>query len=115
MKKSILVALLLLAALATSCTGRYTNMTTNRDNLLKLKAGMSITEVEEIMGQADFKDVLFRGSVDSTTLWYFTNELGTRGFPAAVSRAGVTREDCTPLVFKDSKLMMSGSYVKTYY
>ena len=115
MKKCILVALLLMAALATACTGRYTSTTTNRDNLIKLKAGMSITEVEDVMGQPDFKDVLFRGNVDTTTLWYFTNEMGNQGIGAVMSRHGVTREDCTPLVFKDQKLVMSGSYAKTYY
>lgn len=115
MKKCILVALLLVMALATACGGRYTSTTTNRDNLIKLKAGMSIAEVQDVMGQPDFKDILAQGNVDKTTLWYYTNEMGNTGTGAIMSRHGVTREDCTPLVFKDQKLVMSGSFAKTYY
>ena len=115
MKKFVLVALLLLAALATACSGPYTNMKTNRENMVRLKPGMTMAEVEEVMGKPDFKDVLTVENTDRTTLWYFTNEMGTKGFTAAMTRATVTREDCTPLVFKDQKLFMSGNYVKKYY
>jgi len=115
MKKLTLVALLLLAALAAACSGPYSNMKTNRENLIKLKPGMPLAQVEEVMGAPDFKDVLAADGADRTTLWYFTNEMGNQGFTAAVSRATVTREDCTPLVFKNGKLFMSGNYVKKYY
>ena len=115
MKKRILVALLFVMALAAACSGPYTNMKTNRENLIKLKPGMTLAEVQEVMGAPDFKDVLTVDGTDRTTLWYFTNEMGNKGFTAAVSHATVTREDCTPLVFKNSKLFMSGSYVKKYY
>lgn len=115
MKKFLLPALLLVAAMAAACSGPITNMKTNRENLVLLKPGMTMAEVETVMGKPDFKDVLAVDNAERTTLWYFTNELGAKGFTAAVSRATVTREDCTPLVFKDSKLFMSGNYVKKYY
>lgn len=115
MKKLTLVALLLLAVLAAACSGPYSNMKTNRENLIRLKPGMTLAEVEEVMGKPDFKDVLDLQSTERTTLWYFTNELGNRGFTASVSRATVTRDDCTPLVFQGGKLAMSGNYVKKYY
>jgi hypothetical protein len=115
MKKLTLVALLLFATLAAACSGPYANMKTNRENMVRLKPGMPMTEVEEVMGKPDFKDVLTLEDTDRTTLWYFTNELGSKGFTAAVTRATVTRDDCTPLVFKEGKLYMSGNYVKKYY
>lgn len=115
MKKLTLAALLLIAALVAACSGPYTNMKTNRDNLIKLKAGMTMAEVEEVAGKPDFKDLLMVQGYERTTLWYFTNEMGNKGFTAAVTRATVTREDCTPLVFKDGKLFMSGSYQKKLY
>ncbi|MEW5772585.1 MAG: DUF3192 domain-containing protein [Thermodesulfobacteriota bacterium] len=114
MKKLTLVALLLFATLAAACSGPYSNMKTNRENLVRLKAGMTMAEVEEVMGKPDFKDVLSLEGAERTTLWYFTNELGSKGFTAAVSRATVTREDCTPLVFKGGKLFMSGDFAKKY-
>jgi len=115
MKKRILVALLFVMALAAACSGPYTNMKTNRENLIKLKPGMTLAEVQEVMGAPDFKDVLAAEDANRTTLWYFSNEMGNKGFTAAVTRATVTREDCTPLVFKDGRLFMSGNYVKKYY
>ena len=115
MRTFSLVALLLTAALLAACSGPYTSMKTNRENLVRLTPGMTMAEVQEVMGAPDFKDVLTLEGTDRTTLWYFTNELGNKGFTASVARATVTREDCTPLVFKDSKLYMSGSYVKKYY
>lgn len=115
MKKLTLAALLLIAALVAACSGPYTNMKTNRESLIKLKAGMTMAEVEEVAGKPDFKDLLMVQGYERTTLWYFTNEMGNKGFTAAVTRATVTREDCTPLVFKDGKLFMSGSYQKKLY
>lgn len=114
MRKLTLVALLLLATLATACTALYPSMKTNRENMVRLKAGMPMTEVEEIMGKPDFKDLLALDGLNRTTLWYFTNETGSQGLGGAMTRATLTREDCTPLVFRDDKLFMTGNYVKKF-
>jgi outer membrane protein assembly factor BamE (lipoprotein component of BamABCDE complex) len=109
------VMVLALSALLFACAGPVTSMLTNRENLIKLKPGMAQSEVEEIMGKPDFKDMMTTPNFERTTLWYFSNEMGNRGFSGAIARATVTRDDCTPLMFKDGKLYMSGDFARKMY
>jgi len=113
-KVSFIFAILLFSAFVCACSGPYTSMKTNRENIVTLKPGMTVEQVTEIMGRPDFKDMYTVAGMERTTLYYFTNEMGNKGFTASVTRATVTREDCTKLIFKDNKLFVSGDYAKTY-
>jgi len=114
-KVSFVLVILFLTAFVSACSGPYTSMKTNRENIVTLKPGMTVDQVVEIMGPPDFKDIFTVAGMERTVLYYFTNEQGNKGFTASVTRATVTREDCTPLIFKNNKLFVSGDYAKTYY
>ncbi|MDY7001262.1 MAG: DUF3192 domain-containing protein [Thermodesulfobacteriota bacterium] len=113
-KVSLAMTVLLFTAFVCACSGPYTSMKTNRENIVTLKPGMSMEQVVEIMGCPDFKDMYTVAGMERTALYYFTNEMGNKGFTASVTRATVTREDCTKLIFKNNKLFISGEYAKTY-
>lgn len=116
MKKliSIVLALTFAASLA-ACAGPYPNLKSNRANLVSISSGMTEAQVVEIMGQPSFKDVMEANGMLRTTYYYFTNELGTRAFSSSIGHLSLTRDDCTPLVFKDGVLVASGRYEKLYY
>lgn len=116
MKKlvTIIATLAFVAGLA-ACSGPYTSFKTNRMNLPQVSVGMTEAQVVEIMGAPTYKDQVMFSGFQRTTYYYFTNELGNKGFTSSVSHWNVTREDCMPLVFKDGVLVASGRYEKLYY
>lgn len=89
----------------------------NRQKIAGLETGMSEAEVTEVLGQPQFRDVFEVAGQERTTLYYYTNELGSgiEGFIKAFSSATVTRVDCTPLMFNDDRLYLSGAFKEIYY
>lgn len=116
MKKiaTALLCLVLAAGLA-ACAGPVFSAKTNRNNMLQVSPGMTEAQVVEIMGQPTFKDLYQNGDLTRVTYYYFTNEMGNKAFTASVSTTTLTRDDCTPVVFKNGVLVATGRYEKVFY
>ena len=116
MKKHVPVILaLVLAAMLASCAHIQGGPLTTRQQLVTLSAGMSVADVEGLLGAPAFKDIYVKGKVNRTTLYYYTNENGDTGLFGAAPQINITRNDCTPVVFQDDKLFMTGRYNRLYY
>src|SRR5690606_30297379 len=72
----------------------------NRAAIANLQAGVSIAEVRNRMGTPDFTDTLTRDEHYYQVLYYRTHRQHGDGV--------TTRDECTPLVFRDDKLVGSG-------
>ncbi len=116
MKKTATAALALLLILGlAACAGPMFSAKTNRANMQQVSVGMTEAQVVEIMGQPSFKDLYQNGGLTRVTYYYFTNEMGSKAFTASVSTTTLTREDCTPVVFKNGALVATGRYSKVFY
>jgi len=116
MKKFVPVVLALaLAAMLAACAHTQNSPLTTRQNLVTLTPGMTMAEVEGVLGAPIFKDIYVKGKVNRTTLYYYTNENGDTGLFGATPQINISRLDCTPVVFKDDKLFMTGRYNRLYY
>lgn len=70
--------------------------TENRRHIDKLNPGMNYAEVRSNMGRPDFKEMFESNGAKVVVLFYRTD---------AVKRDGITSKDeCTPLVFKNDRL-----------
>jgi len=116
MKKlaSIVLALVLAVSLA-ACAGPMFSSKTNRTNMQQVSLGMTEAQVIEIMGQPAFKDMFQHGDLTRATYYYFTNEMGNKGFTGSMSTYTLVRQDCAPLVFKNGALIATGRYNKVLY
>lgn len=115
MKKHLLVAVAVILAFGlAACTGPLSSKT-NRLHMQQISLGMTEAQVVEVMGEPAFKDLFQAGDLNRQTWWYFTNEMGGKAFAGSVSYYTVTRQDCTPLVFRDGVLVASGRYEKLVY
>jgi len=82
--------LVLYIALLTSCG--WSEMACNKQNLLKLNTGISKAQVLAIMGEP-LKNQVY----NTDNVWYYYTE-------TKWSDGMITRDECTPIFFKDEKL-----------
>ncbi|KGJ90548.1 DUF3192 domain-containing protein [Thalassotalea sp. ND16A] len=116
MKKS-LAALMLIAPLTLGLTGcivvadgdgdfdRYVSdhedrEYENRKKMARLVTGMSFNDAQDHFGVPDFNESYEKGGETIQVLYYRTNRKHGDGM--------TTKDECTPLVFKDSKLVSWG-------
>lgn len=79
----------------------------NRRHISKLDTDMALEAISNRMGLADFDESYQRGSDDYRVLYYRTQRLADDGV--------TTKDECTPLVFKNSRLIGWGdSALKEY-
>lgn len=89
-KQFIFILAMLMLFLASSCG--IAIRARNNENLAKLKIGMTKQEVLSIMGEP-LKDEVYN---TENTWYYFTQVKWSDGM--------ITRDECTPVFFKDDKL-----------
>lgn len=78
--------------------------TYNNEQLADLAIGQTITQIKLLMGKADFSEGKITGDDALQVLFYRTHH--------AESDGETTRDECTPLLFKNQKLIAWG--VDTY-
>ena len=89
-------ALVLVIITLTSCT--FIERSNNRKNLMKLDLGMTKYQVIELMGTPQFSEMYqTEDDVSMIVLYYYTS--------GKWLTSGVTRQQCTPLVFENKKLV----------
>lgn len=73
----------------------------NRANLTKLSIGMTLDQVQTVMGVADFTEAHAEGEDESakvTQVLFYRTQWGK-------SDGKTTKDECTPVVFKNAKLV----------
>ena len=71
--------------------------TNNRRHIAKLDTDMTLESISNRMGLADFDESYQQGSDDYRVLYYRTQRLADDGV--------TTKDECTPLVFKNARLI----------
>ena len=104
MKKTLLTALMMLAVLGFSgCQFPLQTAKMNVQNMKQIRIGMTKLQVQEIMGEPVSGETYCQPDV-----WFYYTEV--------VWADGLTTQDeCTPLVFKDGKLIGIGRIFYTEY
>lgn len=69
----------------------------NQSKLAELKLGLSSEHIHQLMGSADFSEAKFSQGKALTILFYRTHQTKSDGI--------TTRDECTPLLFSDDKLI----------
>lgn len=69
----------------------------NRKAIQVLQLGTSITQIADSMGTADFNEIVISGDDTYQVLFYRTQRTIEDGM--------TTKDECTPLVFKDQNLV----------
>jgi outer membrane protein assembly factor BamE (lipoprotein component of BamABCDE complex) len=101
-KYTLLILVLGISCLISSCG--YFSSSENRDNLKHLKVGMTKQEVLKVMGEPLTKEIY-----NKPNLWFYYTQ--PRWHDSVM-----TRDECTPLVFKNDKLAGWGEeYYKVNY
>ena len=96
------ILLIVLSFFLTSCAA-YFESHKNKENVGKLKKGMSKAEVIAVMGEPVVGEVYCKPNV----LFYYTDTKWSDG--------NITRDECTPLVFEKDKLIGVGAdFYKDY-
>lgn len=95
-KMKIYKTLILVILIFLSCA--YHIRVLNRNNLLKLNLGMTKDEVIEIMSKPYFNEAYQKKDGGALVIFFYETQI--KGAPAAT-----TKEDCTPLIFEDGKLI----------
>ena len=72
----------------------------NRHKLTQLQPNMSFVEVKTIMGIPDFNEVYDKNGETIQVLFYRTQRTKKDGL--------TTKDECTPLIFKENKLVSWG-------
>lgn len=90
-KKLPILLAVFLVVLVSSCS--YGIRARNNENLSKLKIGMTKEEVHSIMGEPLVNEVY-----NTENAWYYFT--GVKW-----SDGNITHDECTPVFFKDNKLM----------
>jgi len=72
----------------------------NRHKLTQLQPNMSFVEVKTIMGIPDFNEVYEKNGETIQVLFYRTHRTKKDGL--------TTKDECTPLIFKENKLVSWG-------
>ncbi|NRB24951.1 DUF3192 domain-containing protein [Shewanella sp.] len=73
----------------------------NNSQLTDITIGQSLSDIKLLMGKADFSEAKITGDVALQVLFYRTHHAQSDGV--------TTRDECTPLLFKDQKLIAWGS------
>ncbi|QSX31057.1 DUF3192 domain-containing protein [Shewanella cyperi] len=73
----------------------------NRENLARLDLGMSKDQVLTLMGKADFNEAYVKEGKQIQVLFYRTQRTDQDG--------NTTKDECTPVVISDNKLVGWGS------
>ncbi len=68
--------------------------------LTEISIGQSITQIKTLMGKADFSEAKMANESTLQVLFYRTHHTKSDG--------ETTRDECTPLLFKDQKLIAWG-------
>ncbi|WP_416305685.1 DUF3192 domain-containing protein [Neptunicella sp. SCSIO 80796] len=113
MKKSLLVAALALPLTLTGCVVSVDGRDgddwhsdwqdiehQNRDKLTRLESGMTVNAVRKIMGVADFNELYQQQGNDIQVLFYRTQRKESDGV--------TSKDECTPIVFKNGTLIGLG-------
>ncbi|ALU44552.1 DUF3192 domain-containing protein [Pseudoalteromonas rubra] len=113
MKKLLLATALLSSTVLTGCVVAVTDgeingshygwkkeQKQNREKISQLKMGTEYQSVLNKLGTPDFTDMLSKGDTVYQVLYFATNSKHSDGV--------VTKDECTPLLFKDSKLVGFG-------
>lgn len=116
--KKTLVALLVMAPLATTLTGcviavdgkgewdantmhsSHDTAYENRKKLAELEADMSFSDVKKKMGVPDFNETYEKNGEKIQVLYYRTNRKHADSM--------TTKDECTPLIFKENVLVSWG-------
>lgn len=109
MKKALMIAALVVPLTLSGCVlsvdgkGDYSyhsdwddRQTENRSAISDLNTGIKISAVKRDMGTADFNELYQRGDDEYQVLFYRTHRSKGDGI--------TTKDECTPLVFKNGKL-----------
>ncbi|QYJ77865.1 DUF3192 domain-containing protein [Shewanella acanthi] len=72
----------------------------NRQKLAELTLGQNITEVVKLMGNADFSEASSLNDEELHILFYRTHK--------QIADGVTSKDECTPLVFKNNKLIAWG-------
>lgn len=72
----------------------------NRKKIARLENGMSYSEVQDHLGVPDFNESYQKDGEDIQVLFYRTNRIHADSM--------TTKEECTPVVFKNRKLVSWG-------
>jgi outer membrane protein assembly factor BamE (lipoprotein component of BamABCDE complex) len=98
MRISKLLVTFLIIFILTSCTTWEIRQSRNRDNLMRIDLGMSKDQVVLIMGKPDLNEAYQTADGGALViLFYYTNRKWADG--------NVTKDECTPLVFENGKLI----------
>ncbi len=73
----------------------------NNSKLADLTIGLNLSEIKLMMGKADFSEAKITGDDALQVLFYRTHH--------AKSDGETTRDECTPLLFKNQKLIAWGA------
>ncbi|WP_076412648.1 DUF3192 domain-containing protein [Shewanella sp. UCD-KL12] len=73
----------------------------NNSKLADLTIGLNISDIKLLMGKADFSEAKITGDDALQVLFYRTHH--------AKSDGETTRDECTPLLFKNQKLIAWGA------
>jgi hypothetical protein len=73
----------------------------NKQDIAKLNLGQSKDSVVDRMGRADFNEALQKDGTQYQLLWYRTHHVDSDG--------ETTKDECTPLVFKNNELIGWGN------
>lgn len=73
----------------------------NNSKLADLSIGLNISDIKLLMGKADFSEAKITGDDALQVLFYRTHH--------AKSDGETTRDECTPLLFKNQKLIAWGA------
>lgn len=79
----------------------------NNAKLADITIGQSISEIKLLMGKADFSEAKTTGEDALQVLFYRTHH--------AESDGETTRDECTPLLFKNQKLIAWGADTYSQY
>ncbi len=73
----------------------------NRKAISMLNTSMTVSDVQTIMGVADFNEFYLSGTSKKQVLFYKTHTVKNNGV--------ITKNECTPLIFNDGVLTSWGS------
>ena len=88
----------LFVLILTSCATWKIQQSRNRDNLMRLDLGMTKEQVVQIMGKPDLNEAYQTADGGALViLFYYTNRKW--------ADSNITKDECTPLVFENGKLI----------
>jgi outer membrane protein assembly factor BamE (lipoprotein component of BamABCDE complex) len=105
MKILIRIFIFLLLVSLLSCASAQ--MSRNNDNLLLLEMGMTKEQVMKIMDKPDLNEAYQSLNGKSVVIYFYYTE-------RQLSDGNITKDECTPVVFEDGKLVGWGDEFYKY-